>query len=151
MCLSKCKNWCSRGRGFGLLMQRKRLQQLALAASLFISLLLFANWPAANQVGVRRCWSFWNVCHWTTPGKLDFVNYAKLRLKVYEDMLTLTCCQDHNPTKNIWFVWSETSYSGDEKRCYRCVTNNKQQTTTEDRATQPMEAGGWVSQFGHSW
>jgi len=30
-------------------MQRKRLQQLALAASLFISLLLIANWPAANQ------------------------------------------------------------------------------------------------------
>ena len=45
--------------------------------------------------------------------KLDFVNYAKLRLKVYEDMMTLTCRQDHILTENIWFVWSETSYSGD--------------------------------------
>ena len=28
-------------------------------------------------------------------------------------MLTLTCCQDHILTENIWFVCSETSYSGD--------------------------------------
>ena len=25
----------------------------------------------------------------------------------------------------IWFVWSETSYSGDERRSYRCGTNDK--------------------------
>ena len=61
-------------------------------------------------------------------------------------MLTLTCCQDHILTENIWFVCSETSYSGDERRCYRCGTNDKRRTT-EDRATQPMEAGGWVSQL----
>ena len=62
-----------------------------------------------------------------------------------EDMKTLTCCQDHILTENIWFVCSEISYSGDERRCYRCGTNkqtNKQTTNTEDRATQPMEAGG---------
>ena len=40
-------------------------------------------------------------------------------------MLTLTCCQDHILTENIWFVWSETSYSGDERRCYRCGTNEQ--------------------------
>ena len=61
-------------------------------------------------------------------------------------MLTLTCCQDHILTENIWFVCSETSYNGDERRCYRCGTND-QTTKTEDRATQPMEGGGWVSQF----
>ena len=33
---------------------------------------------------------------------------------------------------------------GDEKRCYRCGTNKR--PITEDRASQPMEAGGWVSQ-----
>ena len=60
-------------------------------------------------------------------------------------MLTLTCCQDHILTENIWFVCSETSYSGDERRCYRCGTTKRR--TTEDRATQPMEAGGWASQF----
>ena len=60
-------------------------------------------------------------------------------------MWTLTCYQDHILTENIWFVWSETSYSGDERRCYRCGTND--QTISEDRATQPMEAGGWVSQL----
>ena len=58
-------------------------------------------------------------------------------------MLTLTCCQDHILTENIWFVCSEASYSGDERRCHRCGTNTR---TTEDRATQPMEAGGRVSQ-----
>ena len=61
-------------------------------------------------------------------------------------MLTLTCCQDHILTENIWFVWSKTSYSGDERRCYQCGTND--QTNIEDRATQPMEVGGWVSQSG---
>ena len=50
-------------------------------------------------------------------------------------------------TENIWFVWSETSYSGDERRCYRCGTMNNERTNIEDRATQPMEAGGWVSQY----
>ena len=63
-------------------------------------------------------------------------------------MLTLACCQDHILTENIWFVWSETSYSGDERRCYRCGTTKRRRQTTEDRATQPMEAGGWVSQYG---
>ena len=33
-------------------------------------------------------------------------------------MLTLTCCQDHILTENLWFVCLETSYSGDERRCY---------------------------------
>ena len=62
-------------------------------------------------------------------------------------MLTLTCCQDHILTENIWFVCSETSYSGGERRCHRCGTTKR--PITEDRATQPMEAGGWVSQFHH--
>ena len=61
--------------------------------------------------------------------------------------MTLTCCQDHILTENIWFVWSETSYSGDERRCYRCGTNDDERTISEDRATQPMEAGDWVSQY----
>ena len=44
-----------------------------------------------------------------------------------QQWMTLTCCQDHILTENIWFVWSETSYSGDERRCYRCgTTTNKQ-------------------------
>ena len=54
-------------------------------------------------------------------------------------MLTLTCCQDHILTKNIWFVCLETSYSGDERRCDGCGTNKR--TNIEDRVTQPMEAG----------
>ena len=63
-----------------------------------------------------------------------------------QQWMTLTCCQDHILTENIWFVWSETSYSGDERRCYRCGTN-KEPTNSKDRATQPMDAGGWVSQL----
>ena len=41
-------------------------------------------------------------------------------------MLALTCCQDHILTENIWFVCSETSYSGDERRCHRCGTTDEQ-------------------------
>ena len=44
----------------------------------------------------------------------------------------------HKVSENVWFVWSKTSYSGD-------VTDAGQpnnQTNIEDRATQPMEAGG---------
>ena len=42
--------------------------------------------------------------------------------------MILTCCQDHILTENIWFVWSEISYSGDKMRCYNAGrrTTNKQ-------------------------
>ena len=60
-------------------------------------------------------------------------------------MLTLTCCQDHILTENIWFVWSETSYSGDGRRCHGCGTNNEQ-PNSEDRATQPSN-GSWRLSF----
>ena len=53
-------------------------------------------------------------------------------------MLTLTRCQDHILTENIQFVWSETFIM--EMR--GGVTDAEQQTNIEDRATQPMEAGG---------
>ena len=59
------------------------------------------------------------------------VNWEQLdnsKLGSTQHMLTLTCCQDHILTENIWFVWSETSYSGDERRCYRCGTTNEQRT-----------------------
>ena len=39
-------------------------------------------------------------------------------------MLALTYCQDHILTENIWFVCSETSYSGDERRCHGCGIQN---------------------------
>ena len=60
-----------------------------------------------------------------------------------EDMLTLTCCQDHILKENIWFVWLETSYSGDERRCHRCGTNkqtNYQQLKIELLSKWKMEA-----------
>ena len=47
------------------------------------------------------------------------------KLGSIQQWMTLTCCQDHILTENIWFVWSETSYCGDERRCYRCGTNNQ--------------------------
>ena len=50
--------------------------------------------------------------------------------------MTLTCCQDHILTENIWFVWSETSYSGDERRCYRCGTNDDKQTVKIELLSQ---------------
>ena len=56
--------------------------------------------------------------------------------------MTLTCCQDHILTENIWFVWSETSYCGDERRCYRCGTN--EQTLKIELLSQ---YGGWRLSF----
>ena len=42
-----------------------------------------------------------------------------------QQWMTLTYCQDHILTENIWFVWSKTSYSGDKRRChYAGQTNN---------------------------
>ena len=72
--------------------------------------------------------------------KQDNVQLCETQIESYEDMMTLTCCQDHILTENIWFVWSKTSDSGDKWRCHRCGTNK--QTNSEDRATQPMDAGG---------
>ena len=57
--------------------------------------------------------------------------------------MTLTCFQDHIITENIWFVWSETSYSGDERRCHRCGTTNEQ-TNIEDRYSAN---GSWRPSF----
>ena len=58
-----------------------------------------------------------------------------------EYILSLTCCQDHILTENIWFVWSKTSYS-DIVEISGYVSMRDKQTNSEDRATQPMEAGG---------
>ena len=52
-----------------------------------------------------------------------------------QQWMTLTCCQDYILTENIWFVWSETSYSGDERRCNGCGTNER----TNDERTLKIE------------
>ena len=54
--------------------------------------------------------------------------------------MTLTCCQDHILTENIWFVWSETSYSGDERRCNGCGTTNEQTLKIELLSQWKLEA-----------
>ena len=57
-------------------------------------------------------------------------------------MLTLTCCQDHILTE-IYGLYARKHHivemRGDVTDAGR-TTNNER--TTEDRATQPMEAGG---------
>ena len=75
----------------------------------------------------------------TERSKLDNVQLCETqseRCKV-ENMM-LTRYQDHILTENIWFVWSETSYSGDERSCHGCGTNNERTTNIEDRAIQLM-------------
>ena len=55
--------------------------------------------------------------------------------------MTLTCCQDHILTENIWFVSLETSYSGDKRRCYWCGMGdqtNKQQSKIELLSCEPL-------------
>ena len=34
----------------------------------------------------------------------DNVQLCETQIESYEDMMTLTCCQDHILTENIWFV-----------------------------------------------
>ena len=68
--------------------------------------------------------------------KLDNVQLCETqseRCKV-ENMM-LTRCQDRILTENIWFVWSKTSYSIDERRCYH----------TSYCKTQPPASIGWVA------
>ena len=55
-----------------------------------------------------------------TDWKLD-----NSKLGSTQQWMTLTCCQDHILTENIWFVWSETSYRGDERRCNGRGTNER--------------------------
>ena len=45
---------------------------------------------------------------------LKGVRFANMKWD--EDMMKLTCCQNHILTENIWFVWSEISNSGNERR-----------------------------------
>ena len=57
-------------------------------------------------------------------------------------MMTITHCQDHILTENIWYVWSTTSYSGDKRRCYQMGQMDKKR---EDRSTQPLDC--WKAEF----
>ena len=54
--------------------------------------------------------------------------------------MTLTCCQDHILTENIWFVWSKTSDSGDKWRCHRCGTTERQTVKIELLSQWMLEA-----------
>ena len=79
---------------------------------------------------------------------LTAYNCAKFRLNSvrFENMM-LTHCQDYILTENIRFVWSKRSYCGDfisERGNVDMQDDNRR--TSEDRATQPMDAGGIVSQ-----
>ena len=79
--------------------------------------------------------------------KLDYLQQCKThseRCKV-ENMM-LTCCQDHIFTENIWFYCLKhriVEIRGD-------VTMRDKRQTSEDGATQPMDAVGWVSQWAAS-
>ena len=42
-----------------------------------------------------------------------------LSLIIDYHMMTMTPCQDHILTENIWFVGSKTFYSGDKRRCHQ--------------------------------
>ena len=91
---------------------------------------------------------------WTTGEmqvKLDFIQLSNTQIEVIKLRIWLTCCQDHILTENIWFVWSKTSYSRDERRCYRCGTNKQQTVNIELLSQWKLEAefhkneSGWSS------
>ena len=64
-------------------------------------------------------------CCLKTEGNTKKHQLDNSKLGSPQQWMTLTCCQDHILTENIWFVWSETSYNGDERRCCRCGTNEQ--------------------------
>ena len=79
-----------------------------------------------KQVGVAQTW-----CGKLRPKSLRNKVFLKLspmishkvdnsKLGSTQQWMTLTCCQDHIFTENIWFV---CSYSGDERICHRYGTN----------------------------
>ena len=64
-------------------------------------------------------------------------------------MVTLICCQDHMLEENIWVVWSETSCSGDERRCDRCGTNKQIQKVSRNRRNdKSLENHDFFKGFG---
>ena len=65
-------------------------------------------------------------------------SYDDMMIFIYDDMMTLTSCQDHILTEKIWFVWSKISYSGDKWRCHYA---GRRQTVKIERLSQ-LEAGG---------
>ena len=54
------------------------------------------------------------------------------------EQMTLTCCQEHMLTENIWLYGLKHHIV----EMIGGVTDAGQTTNIEDRATQPMEAGG---------
>ena len=56
------------------------------------------------------------------------------------EQMTVTCCQDHILTENIWFVWSETSYSEDERMCHGCGTTKRRTLKIELLSQWKLEA-----------
>ena len=58
-----------------------------------------------------------------------------------EDMLTLTCCQDHILTE-IYGLYSQKHHIVEMRGGVTDAGRQRRQTKSEDRATQPIEAGG---------
>ena len=56
-------------------------------------------------------------------------------------MLTLTCCQDHILTE-IYGLYAQKHHILQMRGDVTDAGRTPEQRTTEDRATQPMEAGG---------
>ena len=63
-----------------------------------------------------------------------------LSLCVSLSLTLLTCCHGHILTENIWFVWSQTSYSEDMWRCYRCRTD-------DDNEQGKIVLLSWMAEF----
>ena len=81
------------------------------------------------------------ICHCL---HLKFIKLRNSKLGSTQQWMAPTCCQDHILTENIWFVWSETSYSGDERRCYRCGTTKQ---TNEHWRSSYSANGSWRLSF----
>ena len=97
-------------------------------------------WCTDDALMMCKChiWYPWNLCFLKIQHKLGLLCCMIIWWSSYEDMMTMTWCQDLIITENVWFAWSNSSYSGDKWRCHRCGTNDER--TREDSATQPMDS-----------
>ena len=64
-------------------------------------------------------------------------------------MLTLTWCQDHILAENIWFVCSETSYSGDVTDAGQTTNEEEEELNIELLSQWKLEAESRNIQFRH--
>ena len=96
--------------------------------------------PRSINIQLSQSGTNYNFSQGQLRSKQDNVQLCETQIESYEDMMTLKCCQDHILIEKYGLYGLKhhiVEISGDVTDAGQ--PNNR---TSEDRATQPMEAGG---------